>query len=107
MPQGGIKPGESPREAAFRELREEIGTDDVEILAESTRWLYYDVPEELAKIAWGRLWRGQRQKWLAMLFKGQNSDINVATAHPEFNAWRWVRVQEVQPCCLFQTAPLP
>jgi putative (di)nucleoside polyphosphate hydrolase len=95
MPQGGIESGESPREAALRELREEIGTDDVELLAESTRWLYYDVPEELATKAWDGRWRRQRQRWVAMLFKGQDSDINLATAHPEFNAWRWVRVQEL------------
>jgi putative (di)nucleoside polyphosphate hydrolase len=95
MPQGGIEPGESPRDAALRELREEIGTDDVEILAESARWFYYDVPKELANKAWGGRWRGQLQKWLAMLFKGQDSDIDLATAHPEFDAWRWVRAQKL------------
>jgi putative (di)nucleoside polyphosphate hydrolase len=94
MPQGGIEPGETPREAGLRELREEIGTDEVEIVAESSRWLYYDVPEEFAKRAWNGRWRGQRQKWMVMLFKGQDSDINLATAQPEFNAWRWVQVQE-------------
>jgi putative (di)nucleoside polyphosphate hydrolase len=95
MPQGGIEPGESPREAALRELLEEIGTDDVEVLAETTRWLYYDVPQELAQKAWARRWQGQRQKWLVMLFKGQDSSINLATEHPEFNAWRWVPLQEL------------
>jgi putative (di)nucleoside polyphosphate hydrolase len=95
MPQGGIEPGESPQEAALRELREEIGTDDVEMVAESARWLYYDVPERLAKKAWDGRWRGQRQKWLAMLFKGRDNDINLATAQPEFDAWRWVQVQEL------------
>jgi putative (di)nucleoside polyphosphate hydrolase len=95
MPQGGIDPGESPRKAALRELREEIGTDKVEVLAESSRWLYYDLPKELAQKAWDGRWRGQRQKWLVMLFKGQDSEINLATEHPEFNAWRWVPLQEL------------
>jgi putative (di)nucleoside polyphosphate hydrolase len=95
MPQGGIDPGESPEQAALRELKEEIGTDKVEVLAESKGWLYYDVPSELAQKAWGRQWRGQRQKWFAMLFKGQDTDIDVATEHPEFNAWRWVSSREL------------
>jgi putative (di)nucleoside polyphosphate hydrolase len=95
MPQGGIDPGESPEQAALRELKEEIGTDKVELLAESKGWLYYDVPSELAQKAWGRQWRGQRQKWFVMLFKGQDNDIDLATEHPEFNAWRWVSSQEL------------
>ena len=95
LPQGGIDPGESPKQAALRELKEEIGTDNVEILAESESWLYYDVPSELAQKAWDGRWRGQRQKWFVMLFKGQDADIDLATEHPEFNAWRWVSSQEL------------
>jgi putative (di)nucleoside polyphosphate hydrolase len=95
MPQGGIDPGESAEEAALRELKEEIGTDTVEILAESKGWLYYEVPTELAQKAWGWRWQGQRQKWFVMLFRGQDVDIDLATEHPEFNAWRWVSVQEL------------
>src|SRR5665811_972323 len=60
LPQGGIDERESPREAAMRELKEEIGTDNAEIIAESGRWLYYDVPEEFARKAWGGRWKGQR-----------------------------------------------
>jgi putative (di)nucleoside polyphosphate hydrolase len=95
MPQGGIDPGESPKQAALRELKEEIGTDKVAILAESDSWLYYDVPKKLAERAWGRQWQGQRQKWFVMLFKGQDSDIDLGTKNPEFNAWRWVSLQEL------------
>jgi putative (di)nucleoside polyphosphate hydrolase len=65
------------------------------MVAESARWLYYDVPEKLAKKAWDGRWRGQRQKWLVMLFKGRDRDINLATSQPEFDAWRWVQVQEL------------
>jgi putative (di)nucleoside polyphosphate hydrolase len=95
MPQGGIDGEESPRQAALRELKEEVGTDDVELLAESRGWLYYDLPEELAGRAWAGRWKGQRQKWFVMLFRGQDADIDIATEHPEFNAWRWVPVREL------------
>jgi putative (di)nucleoside polyphosphate hydrolase len=95
LPQGGINRGESPREAALRELVEEIGTEAVDIIAESSRWLYYEVPDEFARKAWNGRWKGQRQKWFMMLFRGRDSDINVATLQPEFNAWRWVPVGEL------------
>ena len=91
MPQGGIDPGETPRQAAIRELKEEVGTDKAEILAESQNWLHYDVPSEIAGRMWGGRYRGQRQKWFAMRFIGENCDIDpAATEHPEFDAWEWV-----------------
>jgi putative (di)nucleoside polyphosphate hydrolase len=95
MPQGGIKRGESPREAAMRELQEEIGTQNVDILAESNTWLFYDVPKELAERAWGTTFRGQRQKWFVMLFKGHDTEISVATEQAEFDAWRWTPPNEL------------
>ncbi len=95
MPQGGIDEGEDPRAAALRELREEIGTDNVEVLAESPGWLRYELPEELAGRAWGGRWRGQQQKWFAMRFRGSDADINIATEHPEFSAWRWVSAEHL------------
>jgi putative (di)nucleoside polyphosphate hydrolase len=95
MPQGGIGRGEKPRQAALRELEEEIGTANVEVLAESKAWLYYDVPEQLAQKAWRSRWKGQRQKWFVMLFKGDDAEIKVRTEHPEFNAWRWVSMEEL------------
>jgi putative (di)nucleoside polyphosphate hydrolase len=91
MPQGGIDPGETPRQAAIRELKEETGTDKAEILGESRGWRHYDVPLELAGRLWGGRYRGQRQKWFAMRFTGEDSDIDpAATEHPEFDAWEWV-----------------
>jgi len=90
MPQGGIDPGETPRQAAFRELKEEIGTDKAEILAETRGWLHYDLPSDIASRMWSGRWRGQRQKWFLMRFTGEDADINPATEHPEFDAWEWV-----------------
>jgi putative (di)nucleoside polyphosphate hydrolase len=90
MPQGGIDPGERPYAAALRELREEIGTDDAEMLARSNVWLRYDLPPELVGKAWGGRWRGQQRKGFVMRFRGADANINIATEHPEFSAWRWM-----------------
>ncbi|HWG80693.1 MAG TPA: RNA pyrophosphohydrolase [Stellaceae bacterium] len=95
MPQGGIDRGESPRRAALRELKEEIGTDRAEFLAESAQWLRYEVPQRIAGRLWGGRYRGQMQKWFAMRFTGTDGDIDVATAHPEFDAWRWVAAADL------------
>jgi len=90
MPQGGIDGDETPRQAAFRELREEAGTDQAEIVAESAGWYRYDLPENLRGRLWRGRYRGQTQKWFAMRFTGTDADIDLATHHPEFNAWQWV-----------------
>jgi putative (di)nucleoside polyphosphate hydrolase len=96
MPQGGIDPGESPREAALRELKEEIGTDRAVIIAETRRWLHYDLPPEIVGSAWGGRYRGQRQKWFLMRFTGEDGDIDPsATEHPEFDAWEWVEAERL------------
>jgi putative (di)nucleoside polyphosphate hydrolase len=90
MPQGGIDKGEEPRAAALREMKEEIGTDKAEILAESRGWFAYDLPPELARTAWKGRYRGQKQKWFAARFTGRDADINLETEHPEFEAWQWI-----------------
>ena len=95
MPQGGIDEGEEPRAACLRELKEEIGTDRAEIVAEGKSWFTYDLPPELVGKLWGGRYRGQRQKWFAMRFLGQDSDINLETKHPEFLAWKWARFETV------------
>jgi putative (di)nucleoside polyphosphate hydrolase len=95
MPQGGIAIGETPRRAALRELREEIGTDQADILAESRGWFHHDVPDEIAQGIMGGRYRGNRQKWFAMRFTGSDADVNLATEHPEFDAWKWVKPEQL------------
>jgi len=97
MPQGGIDPGEDPRTAALREMEEEIGVKaaDVELLAESRDWLSYDLPPAIAAKVWKGRYRGQRQKWYLARLKAPDSAINIATAHPEFNAWQWARFSDL------------
>lgn len=95
MPQGGIDPGETPREAALRELEEEIGTAKAEFLAESRDWHRYDLPPHLLGRVWGGRFRGQEQKWVLCRFTGTDAEIDLATAHPEFDAWRWVPMDDL------------
>lgn len=95
MPQGGIDKGEEPLDAALREMKEEIGTDKAELLAESRGWLTYDLPPELASKVWKGRYRGQTQKWFALRFLGRDSDIDLNTEKPEFSAWRWVAPGEL------------
>ncbi len=93
MPQGGIDDGETPVEAGLRELGEEIGTSKAELLREMDGWLAYDLPQHLLGVALHGRYRGQRQKWLAMRFLGNDSDINIATAEPEFGQWKWLAME--------------
>jgi putative (di)nucleoside polyphosphate hydrolase len=95
MPQGGIDADETPAVAALRELREEIGTDKADILAESRGWLNYDLPAELIAVLWGGRFRGQSQKWFLARFTGIDRDIDLDTEHPEFLAWRWAPLDEL------------
>jgi len=95
MPQGGIDKGETPEEALWRELGEEVGTGLAEIVAESRDWLHYDLPPELVGKLWKGKYRGQRQKWFAMRFTGTDEDINIDTHEPEFRAWRWVEARRL------------
>lgn len=95
FPQGGIDEGEDPRTAALREMEEEIGTSKAEIIGESRDWISYDLPPEVADKWHKGRWRGQTQKWFALRFLGTDSDINIATEHPEFSEWRWMRLEDV------------
>jgi putative (di)nucleoside polyphosphate hydrolase len=90
MPQGGIDAGEDVETACFREMREEIGTDKADILSIHPEWLNYDIPLPLADRLWGGSYRGQSQKWVALRYAGQDSDINIATEEPEFFSWQWM-----------------
>ncbi|MFM7446361.1 MAG: RNA pyrophosphohydrolase [Tabrizicola sp.] len=97
MPQGGIDEGEKPREAAYRELWEETGVtrDKVEFVGKTHGWVTYDLPPELQGKVWGGKYRGQKQKWFLFRFKGQDSDVKIASEHPEFSTWRWILADEM------------
>jgi len=97
MPQGGIDPGETPRDAALRELAEETGIepDTVDILRESRTWLRYDLPRALIPKLWGGRYRGQAQRWFALRYAGPDQAVNIATEEPEFRAWAWMRHDEL------------
>lgn len=93
MPQGGIDKGEDVREAALRELQEEIGVAAhmVDVIAQSAQPYLYDLPTELLGKVWKGKYRGQEQHWFLGRFLGEDADIDLEAHNPpEFNAWRWV-----------------
>ena len=92
MPQGGIDDGEDAETAAIRELGEEIGVtpNKVALIAAAPGEFQYDLPPELIGKVWKGKWRGQRQRWFLFRFLGEDTDVNIATEHPEFMTWRWI-----------------
>ena len=96
MPQGGIDAGETPREAAFRELGEEVGLppEAVEVEAEIPDWIAYDLPLDLVGRVWGGRYRGQQQRWLLMRLVGDGA-FDLARHAPEFRAWQWMTPDEL------------
>jgi putative (di)nucleoside polyphosphate hydrolase len=95
MPQGGIDPGEDPKAAALRELKEEVGSDKAVIVAESSGWLNYDLPPELLGKLWGGRFRGQTQKWFLARFTGVDADFDLDAHEREFDEWRWMPVDDL------------
>lgn len=100
MPQGGIDTGETPLEAALRELYEETSVRSASLIAEARDWFSYDVPDSLASGRFRKKWRGQTQKWFALLFTGDEGEIVIdrpgGGAYPsEFDAWTWMSLAEL------------
>ena len=109
LPQGGMDEGEDPSAAVLRELAEEIGTAKAEIIGEYPGWLTYDFPPELAasgsRIA--QRYRGQRQKWFALRYTGTDAEIRLdADPHPEFDAWRWERIEALPGLAIHFKRPI-
>ena len=96
MPQGGIDDNENPKEAVWREMLEEIGTNKAELIKISNQWINYDIPSETLKtLPWGDIYIGQTQKCFAFDFLGEDDDINVGTDNPEFSEWKWARMDSI------------
>ena len=92
FPQGGIKHGESPEQAMYRELFEEVGLrpEHVKILGRTRGWLRYEVPRNWIRREWRNSYRGQKQIWNLLRLVRRDSDVSLrASSHPEFDAWRW------------------
>lgn len=99
MPQGGLDDGEDPYQAALRELYEETSVKSVSLIREAPGWLTYDLPPELIGVAWKGRYRGQKQKWFALRFEGDESEIDVLDPGdgdtPEFSEWRWEKLDRL------------
>lgn len=99
FPQGGIDKEEDSYEAALRELWEETGIKQVRLLKEADNWLTYDLPEQLIGKIWHGKYRGQKQKWFAFLFEGNDNDIAIspppAGNEAEFESWQWLDIEQL------------
>jgi putative (di)nucleoside polyphosphate hydrolase len=97
MPQGGIEPGEAPQDAALRELFEETGipANRVEVIGAATETQRYDLPDDLVPRIWKGRFRGQEQNWFLMRYLGRDDEIDIASEHPEFSQWRWLRAADM------------
>ena len=103
FPQGGIDEGENPKEALLRELKEEIGTDEVEIIAEYPDWVSYDFPKTIAKKMYP--YDGQRQKYFLVRLK-PGARIDLETKDPEFSDYKFVPYRELFKYVTFFKRPV-
>lgn len=93
FPQGGIQHGETPEQAMYRELQEEVGLQPchVKILGRTREWMRYEVPQHWVRREWRGSYKGQKQIWFLLRLVGRDCDVSLrASGHPEFDAWRWI-----------------
>ena len=95
MPQGGVNAGEELIDAMKRELQEETGIKNIEILKEVNGWSEYELPAYLLGKIWKGKYRGQKQKWFVVRFLGSDSEINLQTSNPEFIEWQWLDIENL------------
>ena len=95
MPQGGINNNEDFFDAAKRELEEETGIKNIELVKKIEDWLTYELPENLLGKIWQGKYRGQKQKWFIFKFVGKDKEINIKTKTPEFLDWKWIEFEKL------------
>jgi len=95
MPQGGVDKNEDHLTAALRELKEETGIKNVQLIKEFDEFITYELPSHLLGIIWKGKYRGQEQKWFIMKFLGNDNEINIKTKHPEFLEWKWIDLDKI------------